>query len=90
MKKYHNYELVIYPSDKVIDQAELECQYWTSILFIHVSGNKYLPPNMPDPRGLGFLVRARVDADHAGDTVTRRSRTENTIYVSTTTVYRMP
>ena len=24
--------------------------------------------NMPEPRGLGFIMRARVDADHASDT----------------------
>jgi hypothetical protein len=30
---------------------------------------------MPDPGGLGFVMRANVDADHAADTVTRRSRT---------------
>ena len=26
---------------------------------------------MPEPRGLGFVVRTKVDADHASDTVTR-------------------
>ena len=30
MKKYHNSELVFYPSDQVIDQAEFERQYCTS------------------------------------------------------------
>ena len=30
---------------------------------------------MPSPRGLGFVMQAKVDADHASDTVSRRSRT---------------
>jgi hypothetical protein len=30
---------------------------------------------MPQPRGLGFIMSAKVDADHAADTVTRQSRT---------------
>ena len=30
---------------------------------------------MPEPRGHGFIMRAKVDADHASDTVSRRSRT---------------
>ena len=31
-----------------------------------------LPGSMPTPRGLGFVICAFVDADHAGDTITRR------------------
>ena len=38
------------------------------------------PTNMPKPRGQGFIVSAHVDSDHAGDTVTRRSRTVFFIY----------
>ena len=30
---------------------------------------------MPQPRGAGFITRAKVDADHAADVITRRSRT---------------
>ena len=34
-----------------------------------------LHPRTPAPRGMGFMIVGKVDADHAGDTVTRRSRT---------------
>ena len=33
-----------------------------------------LPPNMPEPMGLPFVMRVYVDADHAGESVTRRSQ----------------
>ena len=33
-----------------------------------------LPPNAPKALGQGFVIRLFVDADHAADTVTRRSR----------------
>ena len=46
-----------------------------------------LPGNMPEPRGMGFIMRAKVDADHAGDTVTRRSRTGFLIYLNSALVY---
>ena len=36
-----------------------------------------------------FLVSARVDADHAGDTTTRRSRTGYIVYVNSAPVYWM-
>ena len=35
-----------------------------------------LPPDMPTPLGKPFVIRCFVDAaDHAGDDVTRKSRT---------------
>ncbi len=34
-----------------------------------------VPPGMPRPLGKGFVIRCFVDADHAGDEITRRSRT---------------
>lgn len=31
---------------------------------------------MTQPRGLGFIIREKVDANHVGDTSTRRSMTD--------------
>ena len=70
LNKYHNSELILDPSDKVIDQDEFERQYLTSGKFFHVSGNQYLPPNVTDPRGLGFVIKQSVDTDHSGYTFT--------------------
>ena len=42
---------------------------------------------MPEPRGRGFIITAKVDADHASDTVTRRSRTGFLVYVNSALVY---
>ena len=42
---------------------------------------------MPEPRGHGFIMRAKVDADHASDTVSRRSRTGLLIYLNSALVY---
>ena len=44
---------------------------------------------MPEPRGRGFVMKAKVDADHAGDTVTRRSRTGFIIYLNEAPIYWM-
>ena len=41
-----------------------------------------LPPDMPEPRGKPVELVVFVDADHAGDTVTRRSRTGVLIYMN--------
>jgi hypothetical protein len=42
---------------------------------------------MPEPRGQGFVINVKVDADHASDTVTRRSRTGFFVYLNCAPVY---
>ena len=42
-----------------------------------------LPPNAPMPRGKEVDIRMFVDSDHAGDKLTRRSRTGFLIYINT-------
>ena len=46
-----------------------------------------IPDNAPQPRGLGFIVHAFVDADHASDTMTRRSRTGFLVHVNSSLIY---
>ena len=74
LKSHHNTEIVFDPSDPVIDMSRFQKRDWVSSEFGHIEEIEVLPPNMPQQRGFGFMVRAEVDADHAGDTVTRRSR----------------
>ncbi len=66
-----NTELVFDPSDPYVEESNFELKDWTSSEFGHLQGDEELPPNMPQPRGLGFIMSAKVDADHASDTVTR-------------------
>ena len=87
LKKYHNTEMVFDPSDPVVDESNFERRDWTSSEFGHVEGKEELPPNMPEPRGLGFVMRGKVDADHAGDTVTRRSRTGFLVFLNCSLIY---
>ena len=42
---------------------------------------------MPDPRGQGFMMCAKVDADHASDTITRHSRTGVLVYLNCALIY---
>ena len=42
---------------------------------------------MPEPRGLGVTVLSKVDADHASNTVTRRSRTGYFVWLNSALVY---
>ncbi len=40
-----------------------------------------LAKDLPKPRGLGFTIRAFVDADQATDSMTRTSRTSFLVYL---------
>ena len=87
LKKYHNTELVYDPSVPVIDKSKFELKDWTSSEFGHIQGKEELPPNMPEPRGIGFVIRAKVDADHASDTTTRRSRSGFLVYLNSSLIH---
>ena len=87
LKKYHNTEMVYDPSDPVVEEADFAVQDWTASEFGHVQGKEILPGNAPTPRGMGFIMRAKVDADHASNTVTRRSRTGFIVYLNCAPIY---
>ena len=48
-----------------------------------------LPPTMPEAQGVGFVITDKVDADHAGETVTQRSQTGFLIYLNSLPIYWM-
>lgn len=89
LKRHHNAELVLDPSDPVVNLDEFERRDWTSSEFEHVQGKEELPGNAPVPKGFGFVMRAKVDADHAADTISRRSRTGFIVYLNCAPVYWM-
>ena len=89
LKKNHISELVFDPRNPIFDKAEFEKKDWTSSEFGHCAGDEILHAIMPKARGFGFLLSTRVDADHAGDTPTIRSRTGYIAYVNSDPVYWM-
>ena len=52
--------MVYDPSDPVIAEAAFELKDRTSSAFGHIQegGKEELPPNMPEPRGQGFVINA--------------------------------
>jgi hypothetical protein len=79
--------MVYDPSDQCINESAFELKDWTSSEFGHLQGKEELPPNMPEPPGQGFVINAKVDADHASDTLTRQSRTGFFVYLNCAPVY---
>ena len=87
LDKHHNAEIVYDPSDPVIDQARFQKQDWASSEFGHIEGEEQVPANAPEPRGMGFVMHAKIDADHASDTVTRRSRTGMLVWLNLSLIH---
>ena len=87
LKKYHNTELVYDPSDPIIDESLFEAKDWASSEFGHLDGKEEVPPNQPEPRGQGFVISSKVDADHASDSVSRRSRTGILVWINSSLIH---
>lgn len=85
LKRCHNTELVFDPSDRQINKSEFIRYDWASSEFGEVE--EALPVNAPEPRGFGFTMIAYVDADHAGNVITRRSRTGYIIFLNNAPIY---
>ena len=86
LKKNHNAEMVFDPSDPDIDPNEFQRRDWEATEFGD-DLEEILPENKPKPLGLGIIMRAYVDADHAAEVVTRRSRTGFLVYLNNAPIY---
>ena len=85
LSKCHNSEIVFDPSEPDIDRNQFPRKDWEATEFGEIK--EILPPGAPPARGFGFTMRAFVDADHAGDVVTRRSRTGFVVYLNNAPIY---
>ena len=73
LKQRYNIEMVFDPTVPDFDESLFQRQDWRYTPYS--TAEESVPSNAPKSSGLGFKVNANVDSDHAGDTITRRSRT---------------
>ena len=55
IKRNQNSEMMFDPSDHVINESLFDRKYWTEPKF-GMSLKEDMPPNMPQPRGMGFVI----------------------------------
>jgi hypothetical protein len=79
LRSKHNARLVLDPTYPTIDGSKFKECNWK-----HFYGDvkEAVPPRAPESRGKEVDIRLFVDADHAGDKLTRRSRTGFIIYLN--------
>jgi len=85
LKSKHNAVMVFDPTVPEIDYSSFQDHDWSATAYGDCKEDK--PSNAPLPRGLGFIMRAFVDSDHAGDCITRRSRTGFLIFLNSAPIY---
>ena len=85
-KAHHNTEKVFDQSDPVIDKGTFQEKDWSTSVFGDEL-KELIPPNAPETRGQGMTMRCFVDADHAADTVTRKSRTGFIVYLNMAPIF---
>ncbi len=85
LKQCHNTELVFDPSDRSFNKGQFDKLDWSSSKYGDVQ--EELPMNAPEPRGLGFVMLAYVDANHAGNVITRRLQTGYLIFLNNAPIY---
>ena len=78
--------MVFEPSEPLVDKSLFKRKDWTTSEF-GFSLDEALLTNMLQHRGMEFFIRAFVDADHAGDTITRRYRTGFRVYLNSAPLY---
>jgi hypothetical protein len=64
---------------RYVEHAEVEKTAWYDF---YKDACELLPPDMPEPLGKPIQMTTFVDSDHAGDTVTRRSRTGVLVFLN--------
>ena len=85
LKSKHNGVMVFDPTEPDIDNSQFPTQDWSASAYGECK--EEIPPNAPEPLGIGFTMRAFVDSDHAGDKITRRSRTGFIICLNSAPIY---
>ena len=87
LKAHSNTEMVFDPTPPVIDMNLFERQDWSFSPYGCDGLTEELPSNMPKSLGPSMTLRVYVDSDHAGDLVTRRSRTGFVVFLNGAPIY---
>jgi len=87
LKKHHNSEMVFDPTPVQFDRSLFERQDWSFSQYGCEEMVEELPDGMPVPLGQSMTMRVYVDSDHAGDMLTRRSRTGYVVLLNGAPIY---
>ena len=87
LKAHLNTEMVFNPTPVALDMNLFEQQDWSYLPYGCKGLTEELPNNMPKPCGPLMTMQVFVDADHAGDLLTRHSRTGFIVFLNGAPIY---
>ena len=87
LKAHSNAEMVFDPTPISPDLTLFERADWSYLPYDGEMLKEELPADMPKPLGPSMTMRVFVDSDHAGDLLTRRSRTGFIIFLNNAPIY---
>ena len=87
LKKHHNAEMPFDPTPPNIDTQKFQPQDWSKSIYGELE--EEVPPNMSKPLGMEMIMTVYVDSDHAGEVLTRRSRTGFVVFLNKAPIYWM-
>ena len=79
LKQHPKQKIVFDPTQPFVDESRFAKVDWTET---YGELREELPPKMPKARGNSMIISCFVDADHAGNKVTRQSHTGILIWVN--------
>ena len=84
LEKQHNDEMVFDDTVPDVDYTEFSKQDWDNTVYANDRGElkEEVPTNLPTSLGKGLVMRVFVDSDHAGDQITKISRTRFLVYLA--------
>jgi hypothetical protein len=78
--KHHDQSTIVFdPTSVDWDDSQFPEYEWQEL---YKDAKEPIPPNAPEPRGNSMQINAFVDANHAGDCLSRRSQTGNLIFLN--------
>jgi hypothetical protein len=83
LKKHHNSRIAFDPTYPEIDHQKFPRNDWRRF---YDNVEELIPPNAPKPLGKPVILRIYVDSDHAGDHMTRRSRTGYIMFLNSAVI----
>ena len=89
LKKYHHAEMVFNPSMSELVADDFPLEDWSYSIYASdkKAPEEELPAEMPEPHGEACTIHVFVDADHAGEHLTRRSRTGFIVFLNNAQIY---
>jgi len=84
LKQHHNSRIVFDPTYPDLEYEKFERNEWKNF---YGDMKEEIPDNIPEPLGKEFIISCYVDADHAGDKITRRSRTGYAVLLNSAPIY---